>query len=161
MKTLVLIVLSLFVVNAHAQWSSDVLGSDGRKASEYARSEGLLASNVTEGVVLQSRPVSLQASGTASALGTALGAGLLAHSSRNASSYAARGVAVALGGIAGALTAGAISRDQAIEVLVRLKDNSLQAIVQGADAESANLVPGTRVAMVNTQGKTRVVRISN
>ena len=161
MKTFILFMLSFFVANVHAQWSSDVLGLDSRKASEYARSEGLVSSTAIEGIVLQSRPVVLQASNTYSALGTALGAGILAHTSRNASSYTARGVAVAIGGVAGALTAGALTRDQAIEVLVRLKDNTIQAIVQGADAESSGLVAGTKVVLVNTQGKTRVVRIFN
>ena len=161
MKTLLLMALAMFFSNSHAQWFGDVFGSDGRKASEYSRSEGLTASSVSEGIVLQVRPVSLEASGAARAAGTAVGAGIGAHVSRYSTSYAARGVAMGLGGIAGALTAGEISRDKAIEVLVRLKDSSLLAVVQGADADSSALAPGAKVALVNTQGKTRVVKIFN
>ena len=161
MKTLFILAIAMFFSPSHAQWYGDAFGSDGRKASEFSRSEGLTTSSVKEAVVLQVRPVSLESSGAARAAGTAVGAGIGAHVSRFSSSYAARGVAVGLGGLVGALTAGEISRDGAIEVLVRLKDSSLLAVVQGVDADSSAITPGVNVALINTQGKTRVVRIFN
>ena len=162
MKKLILAFMVLMSsYSVHAQWYGGVLETDTRSASVYGRNEGLSSGQAVQGVVVQVRPVALEASNTVRALGAAVGAGLGAHLSRHTSSYAAKAVAVALSTGGGAVVAGQLGRDRAIEVLVRMRDNSIQAITQEADADSSVLAPGVSVVLIATQGRTRVVRLNN
>ena len=99
-------------------------------------------STVIDATVLSVRPVTLQ--GRDSGVGTVSGA--------------------VIGGIAGAVVGGlignAVERDatqqQAVEILLQLKNGDRRAVVQGIGPDS--FVPGDPVILITTGGRTRVMR---
>jgi len=115
-------------------------------------------SQVQDGTVLSVRPVVVE--GSQSGVGAAAGgiAGGVAGSTVGGHREGA--VVGVLGAVAGAVVGNAVermgTREQAVEVLVQLKNGERRAIVQAKGNET--LTPGDAVILVTTGGKTRVSR---
>jgi outer membrane lipoprotein SlyB len=115
-------------------------------------------SQVQDATVLSVRPVTVE--GSQSGLGAAAGAvaGGVAGSSVGGSR---EGLIVGvLGAVAGGLIGNAAersgTRENAIEVVVQLRNGERRSIVQGRDATEQSLVPGAPVELVTSNGRTRV-----
>jgi len=115
-------------------------------------------SSVQDATVLSVRDVKVD--GTQSGAGGATGAvlGGIAGSSRSSGrEQAAIGV---IGAVAGAVVGNAIERsatsEDAVEILLQMKNGDRRAIVQAKAGE--NFRPGDPVILVTTGGKTRVTR---
>jgi outer membrane lipoprotein SlyB len=115
-------------------------------------------SQVQDGTVLSVRPVVVE--GSQSGVGAAAGgiAGGVAGSTVGGHREGA--VVGVLGAVAGAVVGNAVermgTREQAVEILVQLKNGERRAIVQAKGNETLN--PGDPVILVTTGGKTRVSR---
>lgn len=115
-------------------------------------------SQVQDATVLSVRPVVVE--GNQSGVGAAAGgiAGGVAGSSVGGRREAA--VVGVLGAVAGAVVGNAVermsTREEAVEILVQLRNGERRAIVQAKGNET--LVPGDAVILVSTGGKTRVSR---
>lgn len=115
-------------------------------------------SQVQDATVLSVRPVVVE--GNQSGIGAVAGgvAGGVAGSSVGGRREGA--VVGVLGAVAGAVVGNAVermgTREEAVEVLVQLKNGERRAIVQAKGNET--LVPGEAVILVSTGGKTRVTR---
>jgi outer membrane lipoprotein SlyB len=122
------------------------------------RSDAQRMSQVQDATVLTVRPVVVE--GSQSGVGGVSGAvvGGVAGSSVGGSREA---VAVGvIGAVAGAVIGNAIeragTREEALEILVQLRNGERRAIVQAKGSETFN--PGDPVILVTTGGKTRVSR---
>jgi outer membrane lipoprotein SlyB len=115
-------------------------------------------SQVQDATVLSVRPVVVE--GNQSGIGAAAGgvAGGVAGSSVGGRREAA--VVGVLGAVAGAVVGNAVermsTREDAVEILIQLKNGERRAIVQAKGNET--LVAGDPVILVTTGGKTRVTR---
>jgi outer membrane lipoprotein SlyB len=115
-------------------------------------------SQVQDATVLSVRPVVVE--GSQSGVGAAAGgvAGGVAGSSVGGRREAA--VVGVLGAVAGAVVGNAVermsTREEAVEILIQLKNGERRAIVQAKGSET--LVAGDQVILVTTGGKTRVTR---
>ena len=115
-------------------------------------------SQVQDATVLSVRPVVVE--GNQSGVGAAAGGitGAVAGSSVGGRREAA--VVGVLGAVAGAVVGNAVermsTREEAVEILVQLRNGERRAIVQAKGNET--LVPGDAVILVSTGGKTRVTR---
>lgn len=115
-------------------------------------------SQVQDATVLSVRPVVVE--GNQSGVGAAAGgiAGGVAGSSVGGRREAA--VVGVLGAVAGAVVGNAVermsTREEAVEILIQLKNGERRAIVQAKGNET--LVAGDPVILVTTGGKTRVTR---
>lgn len=115
-------------------------------------------SQVQDGTVLSVRPVVVE--GNQSGVGAAAGgiAGGVAGSSVGGKREAV--VVGVLGAVAGAVVGNAVermsTREDAVEIIVQLKNGERRAIVQAKGNET--LQPGEAVILVTTGGKTRVSR---
>ena len=122
------------------------------------REDAQRLSQVQDGTVLSVRPVVVE--GNQSGVGAAAGgiAGGVAGSSVGGRREAA--VVGVLGAVAGAVVGNAVermsTREDAVEVLVQLKNGERRAIVQAKGTET--LQAGDAVILVTTGGKTRVSR---
>jgi outer membrane lipoprotein SlyB len=122
------------------------------------RSDAQRMSQVQDGTVLSVRPVVVE--GSQSGVGAAAGgiAGGVAGSTVGGHREGA--VVGVLGAVAGAVVGNAVermgTREEAVEVLVQLKNGERRAIVQAKGNEA--LQPGDAVILVSTGGKTRVSR---
>ena len=122
------------------------------------RGDAQRLSQVQDATVLNVRDVVVE--GSQSGAGAATG-GVLGGIAGSSRSSGRESVAIGLvGAVAGALAGNAIeratTRESAVEVLVQLPSGERRAIVQAKGTE--NFVPGERVVLVTTGGKTRVVR---
>ena len=123
-----------------------------------SRNEAQRLSTVVDGVVLSSRPVVVE--GNQSGLGAAAGsvAGGVAGSGvggrREAMVVGVLGAVI--GGVIGNAVERGTTRENAIEILVQLKNGDRRSVVQAKAAESFN--PGDPVLLINTGGKVRVTR---
>jgi outer membrane lipoprotein SlyB len=122
------------------------------------RSEAQRMSQVQDATVLSVRPVVVDGSqsGTGALAGAAVGG--LAGSSRSSGREAvAIGIIGAVaGGVIGNTVERAGTREDAVEILVQLKNGERRAIVQAKGSET--LSPGEPVILVTTAGKTRVTK---
>jgi outer membrane lipoprotein SlyB len=115
-------------------------------------------SQVQDGTVLSVRPVVVE--GNQSGVGAAAGgvAGAVAGSTVGGRREGA--VVGVLGAVAGGVIGNAVermgTREEAVEILVQLKNGERRAIVQAKGNET--LSPGEPVILVTTGGKTRVTR---
>jgi outer membrane lipoprotein SlyB len=122
------------------------------------RGDAQRMSQVQDATVLSVRPVVVE--GNQSGIGAAAGgvAGGVAGSSVGGHREAA--VVGVLGAVAGAVIGNAVerysTREEAVEVLVQLKNGERRSIVQAKGNET--LQPGDAVILVSTGGKTRVSR---
>jgi outer membrane lipoprotein SlyB len=122
------------------------------------RGDAQRLANVQDATVLSVRPVTVE--GSQSGAGGATGAvvGGIAGSTR--SSGKEQAVIGVLGAVAGAVVGNAIergvTREDAVEILLQMRNGERRAIVQAKAGETFN--PGDAVVLVTTGGKTRVTR---
>jgi len=122
------------------------------------RGDAQRLSQVQDATVLSVRPVRVD--GSQSGLGGAAGgvAGAVAGSSVGGRREGA--VVGVLGAVAGAVVGNAIERsstsEDAVEILVQMKNGERRAIVQAKGSETLN--PGDPVILITTGGKTRVTK---
>jgi outer membrane lipoprotein SlyB len=122
------------------------------------RGDAQRLANVQDATVLSVRPVTVE--GSQSGLGGTTGAvvGGVAGSTR--SSGKEQAVIGVLGAVAGAVVGNAIersaTREDAVEIVLQLKNGERRAIVQAKAGES--FTAGDPVVLVTTGGKTRVTR---
>jgi outer membrane lipoprotein SlyB len=142
--------ISLFLVLSACSTSSpDVI----------SRHDAQVVSQVQDAVVVSVRAVTVD--GSQSGLGGAAGGvvGAIAGSSGSSVHREQTGLGV-LGAVAGALAGNAIERmatkEEAVEIIVQLRNGERRAIVQAKGNET--LAPGDPVIMVTSSGKVRVSR---
>jgi outer membrane lipoprotein SlyB len=115
-------------------------------------------SSVQDATVLSIRPVTLQ--GTNSGVGTVGGAVIGGIAGSNVGGPRTGGIVGIVGAIAGGLIGNAVERDatqqQAVEILVQLKNGDRRAVIQGVGSET--FAAGDPVIMITTGGRTRVMR---
>jgi outer membrane lipoprotein SlyB len=122
------------------------------------RSDAQRLANVQDATVLSVRAVTVD--GSQSGLGGATGAvvGGVAGSTR--SSGKEQAVIGVIGAVAGAVVGNAIergvTREDAVEILLQMRNGERRAIVQAKAGENFN--PGDPVVLVTTGNKTRVTR---
>jgi len=122
------------------------------------RGDAQRMSQVQDATVLSVRPVVVE--GNQSGIGAAAGgiAGGVAGST--VGGHREHAVVGVLGAVAGAVVGNAVermgTREQAVEVLVQLRNGERRAIVQAQGNEA--LAPGDAVIIVTTGGKVRVSR---
>ena len=123
------------------------------------RSDAQTMSSIQDGVVLSVRPVTVD--GSQSGLGGIVG-GAVGAIAGSAGSGVQReqNVLGVLGAVAGAAAGNAIERfstkEDAVEIIVQLKNGDRRSIVQAVGSEK--LAPGDNVILVITGGKVRVSR---
>ena len=123
-----------------------------------SRSDAQRMSTVIDAVVLSARPVVVDGSqsGVGAATGGVVG-GIAGASVGGRRESAVVGVlAAVVGGVIGNTVERASTREEAVEVLVQLKNGERRAIVQAKAGESLN--PGDAVIIVTTGSKVRVTR---
>lgn len=122
------------------------------------RGDAQRLSQVQDAVVLSVRPVTVEGSqsGVGGAAGAAIGG--IAGSSRSSGREAvAIGILGAVaGGVAGNAIERATTREEAVEILVQLRNGDRRAVVQAKGNETLN--PGDPVIIVTTGGKARVMK---
>jgi outer membrane lipoprotein SlyB len=147
MKTL-LIALSLAVLAGCTTTSPDVV----------SRNEAQRLSTVTDATVLSVRTVTVD--GSQSGIGAAAGGvigGVTGGSRGNSREAVALGVLGAVvGGVIGNAVERAGTREDALEILVQLKNGDRRSIIQAKGDEA--LAPGDAVLLVSTGGKVRVTK---
>lgn len=122
------------------------------------RGDAQRMSQVQDATVLSVRPVTVE--GNQSGIGATAGgvAGAVAGSSVGGRREAV--VVGVLGAVAGAVVGNAVeragTREDAVEILLQLRNGERKAIVQAKGNETLN--PGDAVILVTTGGKTRVTR---
>ncbi len=115
-------------------------------------------SQVQDATVLSIRPVVVE--GNQSGIGGTAGAIAGGVAGSSVGGHREGAVVGVIGAVAGAVIGNAMerygTREEAVEVLVQLKNGERRAIVQAKGSET--LVPGDAVILVSTGGKTRVTR---
>ncbi len=115
-------------------------------------------SSVQDATVLSLRPVTL--AGSQSGVGTVGGAVIGGIAGSNVGGPRTGGIVGIVGAIAGGLIGNAVERDatqqQAVEILVQLKNGERRAVIQGLGSET--FAPGDPVIMITTGGRVRVMR---
>jgi len=140
--------LALVVLAACSTTSPDVI----------QRNDAQRLSQVQDATVLSVRPVTVD--GSQSGGGAAAG-GVIGGVAGSTVGGHREGIAVGiLGAVAGAVIGNAVertsTREEAVEVLVQMKNGERRAIVQAKGNET--LLAGDPVVLVTTGGKTRVTR---
>ena len=122
------------------------------------RHEAQRLSQVQDGTVLSIRPVTVD--GSQSGLGGTAGGvvGAVAGSSigGHRDSIVGGVLGAVVGGVIGNAAERAGTRENAVEILIQLRNGERRAIVQAQGSEILN--PGDPVVLVTTGGKTRVTR---
>jgi len=123
-----------------------------------SRNEAQRLATVVDAVVLSTRPVVVD--GSQSGIGTAAGSvvGGIAGASVGGrrESIAVGVIGAVVGGVIGNLTERAATREEAMEILVQLKNGDRRSVVQAKAGES--FAPGDAVILVSTGGKVRVTK---
>jgi outer membrane lipoprotein SlyB len=148
MKRSIIVIGAAAVLAACATSSPDVI----------QRGEAQRMSQVQDATVLNVRPVTVDGSQTG--LGATAGAavGGIAGSSRGhgADSAAIGIIGAVVGGVVGNAVERTSTKEDAVEILVQLKNGERRAIVQARGNET--LAAGDAVVLVTTGGKTRVTK---
>ena len=122
------------------------------------RGDAQRLSNVQDATVLSVRPVTVE--GNQSGVGGATGAVIGGVAGGSRSHGAEQAVIGVVGAVAGAVIGNAIersaTREDAVEIILQMRNGDRRAIVQAKAGESFN--PGDPVVLVTTGGKTRVTR---
>lgn len=145
---LYLVAASLTVLSACSTTSPDVI----------SRGNAQRLSQVKDGTVLSVRPVTVDGSqsGGGATAGGVIG-GVAGSSVGGKREKVAVGV---LGAVAGAVIGNAVeraaTREDAVEILIQLRNGQRRAVVQAKGKE--NFAPGDAVILVTTGGKVRVTR---
>ena len=115
-------------------------------------------SEVLDATVLSIRPVTVD--GSQSGMGAAAGGVVGGIAGSSVGGRRENAIVGVLGAVAGAVAGNAIERmgtqEEAVEILVQLRNGSRRAIVQAKGNQS--LLPGDSVVLVTTGGKVRVTR---
>jgi outer membrane lipoprotein SlyB len=115
-------------------------------------------STVQDATVLSTRPVTLE--GSQSGVGTVSGALIGGIAGSNVGGPRTSGIVGIVGAVAGGVIGNAVEKDatkqQAVEILVQLKNGDRRSVIQGAGGDT--FVAGDPVIMVTTGGRTRVMR---
>ncbi len=123
-----------------------------------SRNEAQRLSTVVDAVVLTLRPVVVDGtqSGIGAAAGTVVGgiAGSGVGGSRESAVVGIIGAVV--GGVIGNATERLSTREEAVEILVQLRNGDRRSVVQAKAGE--NFAPGDPVILVTTGGKVRVTK---
>lgn len=121
----------------------------------YSRDDVRQVQNVQMGVVEDARPARIE--GTQSSIGAGAGtlAGGIAGSSAGHGKGSAIGAVVGavIGGVAGAAMEEGVTREDGVEITIRLDSGRLISVVQGGKAD---FKPGDRVRVLQNGGETRV-----
>jgi outer membrane lipoprotein SlyB len=122
------------------------------------RGDAQRLSQVQDATVLSVRPVTVE--GSQSGIGATAG-GVVGGVAGSSVGGHREGIVVGvLGAVAGAVVGNAVeragTREDAVEILVQLKNGERRAIVQAKGNETLN--PGEPVILVTTGGKTRVTK---
>ena len=124
----------------------------------YNRYDAQRMSSVQDATVLSVRPVTLQ--GRESGVGTVGGAVIGGIAGSNVGGPRTGGIVGIVGAIAGGLIGNAVERDatreNAVEILVQLKNGDRRAVIQGVGNDT--FVQGDPVIMITTGGRVRVMR---
>lgn len=143
-----LIVLAIASLAACTTTSPDVI----------QRGDAQRLSQVQDGTVLSVRPVVVE--GNQSGIGGTAGAVAGGVAGSTVGGHREAIVVGVIGAVAGAVVGNAVerfgTREEAVEILVQLKNGERRAIVQAKGNET--LAPGESVILVTTGGKTRVTR---
>ena len=140
--------LAVLVLSACATSSPDVI----------SRHDAQRMSTVLDGVVLSTRPVVVEGSqsgvgGTAGAvIGGVAGSSVGGHREQVAVGV----IGAVLGGVLGNQVERYGTREEAVEIMVQLRNGERRAIVQARAGEALN--PGDSVVIVESGGKVRVTR---
>jgi outer membrane lipoprotein SlyB len=122
------------------------------------RDDAQRMSQVQDATVLSVRPVTVD--GTQSGVGGVAGGVVGAIAGSSVGGRREGAVAGVLGAVAGAALGNAIERtstkEEAVEILVQLRNGERRSVVQAKGNEILN--PGEAVILVTTGGKTRVTR---
>jgi outer membrane lipoprotein SlyB len=122
------------------------------------RGDAQRMSQVQDATVLSVRPVTVD--GSQSGVGGVAGGVVGAIAGSSVGGRRENAVVGVLGAVAGAALGNAIERtatkEEAVEVLVQLRNGERRSVVQAKGAEILN--PGEAVILVTTGGKTRVTR---
>lgn len=148
MKNAIGILLAL-VLSACSTTSPDVV----------QRGDAQRLSTVQDATVLSVRPVTVE--GTQSGMGSVAG-GLVGGVAGSSVGGRRESIVVGvLGAVAGAVAGNAIerssTREEAVEILLQMRNGERRAIVQARGNQ--NLMPGDAVILVLTGGKARVTRV--
>ena len=115
-------------------------------------------SSVQDATVLSVRPVTLQGQDTG--VGTVGGAVIGGIAGSNVGGPRTGGIVGIVGAIAGGLIGNAVERDatkeNALEILVQLRNGDRRAVIQGVGSEA--FAAGEPVILITTGGRTRVMR---
>ena len=122
------------------------------------RGDAQRLANVQDATVLSVRPVTVE--GNQTGMGGATGAVIGGVAGSTRSSGKEQAVIGVVGAVAGAVIGNAIersaTREDAVEILLQMRNGERRAIVQAKAGESFN--PGDPVVLVTTGSKTRVTR---
>jgi len=123
------------------------------------RGDAQRLSTVQDATVLSVRPVTVE--GTQSGMGSVAG-GLVGGVAGSSVGGRRESIVVGvLGAVAGAVAGNAIerssTREEAVEILLQMRNGERRAIVQARGNQ--NLMPGDAVILVLTGGKARVTRV--
>jgi outer membrane lipoprotein SlyB len=123
-----------------------------------SRNEAQRLATISDAVVLSTRPVVVD--GSQSGIGATAGgvvggiAGASVGGRREAAAVGVIGAVV--GGVIGNVTERMATREEAVEIIVQLKNGDRRSIVQAKASESFE--PGDPVLLVASQGKVRVMK---
>ena len=141
-------VLALSLLGACSTSSPDVV----------SRHDAQRMSQVVDATVLSVRPVTVD--GSQSGAGAVTGGVVGAVAGSSVGGRREGQVVGVLGAVAGAVIGNAIersaTREEALEILVQLRNGERRSVVQAKGQE--NFIPGDAVILVTTGGKTRVSR---
>lgn len=122
------------------------------------RGDAQRMSEVIDATVLSVRPVTVD--GSQSGVGAAAGGVVGGIAGSSVGGRRENAVGGVLGAVVGAVAGNAIERmgtqEEAVEILVQLRNGSRRAIVQAKGNQT--LLPGDAVVLVTTGGKVRVTR---
>lgn len=145
-----------FTILAAAALAASVAGCASTASSgTYSRSEVGRQAEIETGVVVAVRPV--QIAGTQSGIGALSGAAVGGIAGSNIGEGKGSSVGTILGavvgGVAGSAAEQGVTKQQGLEITVRLDNGRTTAVVQGADIQ---FYIGDHVRLVSVDGKTRV-----
>ena len=148
MKKLIIAAAVLATLAACSTTSPDVV----------QRGDAQRMSTVQDATVLSIRPVTVD--GSQSGIGGVTGAVAGGVAGSSVGGHREGAVVGVLGAVAGAVIGNAVERsatkEDAVEILVQLRNGERRAIIQAKGTEVLN--PGDPVILVSTGGKTRVTR---
>ncbi|CAD5372116.1 putative Outer membrane lipoprotein SlyB [Rubrivivax sp. A210] len=123
-----------------------------------SRNEAQRLSTVVDAVVLTTRPVVVDGaqSGIGGVAGTVVGGIAGSNVGGRRESAVVGIIGAVVGGVVGNATERAATREEAVEILVQLRNGDRRSVVQAKASET--FAPGDPVLLISTGGKVRVAR---